>query len=1153
MSETAARVTSDQATTSTQTVTQPAQQLPDEAGREFFDQRPIAQMQRRLQDLANTSPQAHQLRSMQQLANNSPQARQLRSIRHLADNSHNSPQIQRLPVSGKTDDAMKQAPSQRQVQGSDSGASTVRTQVAPASPNRTGLPDELKTGVENLSGMSLDHVKVHYNSSQPAQLQAHAYAQGSDIHLAPGQEQHLPHEAWHVVQQMQGRVQATTQMKQGVPVNDDAGLENEADVMGARALASGAGHHGAAPDTVPTVISGAGGQQVVQGAFIQTVGGLWQDMEAGQYYKEIARDGGKIQLMIFGGQETLNIYFINDQWLGEWEIIQPEIPLKRKFTRFGDEKRKKPSENPKKKLKNEGSYEPSFSSPLHNNETAESLGSGMEDEESVDYQNSSALPEDQDYINNFLHGEQTFSSNFSEQEEKGNPMIDEGKEENDDALSEHHLFEDVGIPIEIEDDIGWSSSSGSYQPELQVPEKQIEDQSDLAVHLGREHGMQFAEESNGKITVEEKGNRVRRDFIRYVGEQTLTEEFFADFESAFDEAVDDVIEENGWQAVAEHGVKEDIFQEGEEANSFDEFDEFSQEMEAMRFSPSINYTEKDEDDNEIIEEENEGISLGDEKYDHRQWEEQQKQQLRIAAAITGRNALRLGESDSPEKNKQIFFHVINTGVYSEKAVYANKKWTEKILPQMKSDGRKMAAGDIFNAWMKQGAVTDEDVPRLNRKLQSLQTQFDLDASHLVHDAEDSKMYAELTASPSIYVPVTTKIVSGQKGSGGGTDKLDAVQYDGQELGPLGQFLKNINKHYMKEEFEAGGSPLPKVNKNDTLLNSGNDSVTETFYRPGSVEAVSTSPRGKGRSGTGESKVGRMGVQEELINTGDLLSKQYEGGHLIGDQIMDPTKFNLYESWNLAPQENEFNAPVYSSVLENGATKAVTKKKEVHVKAEVSYPSDTYEVPVSDLVDRVMDGKTETIGGSGITWHDGIDYIQKNTKNSSLPTKFKFMTRIPGYWHANAKDVSSNLEGSVTGRKEGVQVLTAINASSIYSPTAPERFMFSVFTDGDSSTGTVLPFPVKPKSKPQATYKKAKSVYLYARQKTSVSGGAAASDDMRTMTATEINAVVKNMTRSTAIVKWLKSNPGDHTLKNLTTISGVGAATLKKIISAKWTI
>jgi hypothetical protein len=103
-------------------------------------------------------------------------------------------------------------------------------------PNNTGLPDNLKSGIENMSGYSMDDVKVHYNSDKPAQLNAHAYAQGTDIHVAPGQEQHLPHEAWHVVQQKQGRVQPTMQMKAGVPVNDDAGLENEADVMGAKAL-----------------------------------------------------------------------------------------------------------------------------------------------------------------------------------------------------------------------------------------------------------------------------------------------------------------------------------------------------------------------------------------------------------------------------------------------------------------------------------------------------------------------------------------------------------------------------------------------------------------------------------------------------------------------------------------------------------------------------------------------------------------------------------------------------------------------------------------------------------------------------------------------------------------------------------------------------
>jgi len=110
------------------------------------------------------------------------------------------------------------------------------SQAHASKPNLTGLPDDLKTGVEDLSGYSMDDVKVHYNSSQPAQLNAHAYAQGSDIHIGPGQEKHLPHEAWHVVQQKQGRVKPTKQMKGKVNVNDDEGLEREADQMGAKAI-----------------------------------------------------------------------------------------------------------------------------------------------------------------------------------------------------------------------------------------------------------------------------------------------------------------------------------------------------------------------------------------------------------------------------------------------------------------------------------------------------------------------------------------------------------------------------------------------------------------------------------------------------------------------------------------------------------------------------------------------------------------------------------------------------------------------------------------------------------------------------------------------------------------------------------------------------
>jgi hypothetical protein len=111
----------------------------------------------------------------------------------------------------------------------------LQTNSASAAANKTGLPGNLKSGIESLSGMSMDNVRVHYNSAKPAQLNALAYAQGTDIHVASGQENHLPHEAWHVVQQGQGRVKPTTQLAGGAKVNDDPGLETEADVMGAKA------------------------------------------------------------------------------------------------------------------------------------------------------------------------------------------------------------------------------------------------------------------------------------------------------------------------------------------------------------------------------------------------------------------------------------------------------------------------------------------------------------------------------------------------------------------------------------------------------------------------------------------------------------------------------------------------------------------------------------------------------------------------------------------------------------------------------------------------------------------------------------------------------------------------------------------------------
>lgn len=100
-----------------------------------------------------------------------------------------------------------------------------------------GLPAPLRAGIERLSGVAMDDVRVHYGSSEPARYDALAFARGSTIHLAPGQERHLPHEAWHTVQQKQGRVAPSIEVA-GAPVNDDPSLEREADVMGRRALGS---------------------------------------------------------------------------------------------------------------------------------------------------------------------------------------------------------------------------------------------------------------------------------------------------------------------------------------------------------------------------------------------------------------------------------------------------------------------------------------------------------------------------------------------------------------------------------------------------------------------------------------------------------------------------------------------------------------------------------------------------------------------------------------------------------------------------------------------------------------------------------------------------------------------------------------------------
>lgn len=176
----------------------------------------------------------------------SPAVKHLQALQRAAD-THFAP-VQRVedeeePLQGKAlqrmqeeDEPLQGKALQRAAAEEEDLQMVQRVETSPAS--RGGLPGSLKAGIEGLSGIAMNDVRVHRNSAAPAAVQAHAYAQGRDIHLGPGQEKHLPHEAWHVVQQAQGRVKPTVSVN-GLAVNDSPALEAEADQMGARAASLG--------------------------------------------------------------------------------------------------------------------------------------------------------------------------------------------------------------------------------------------------------------------------------------------------------------------------------------------------------------------------------------------------------------------------------------------------------------------------------------------------------------------------------------------------------------------------------------------------------------------------------------------------------------------------------------------------------------------------------------------------------------------------------------------------------------------------------------------------------------------------------------------------------------------------------------------------
>jgi Domain of unknown function (DUF4157) len=106
--------------------------------------------------------------------------------------------------------------------------------------NQTGIPTPVLRKMEGFLGQEFSNVRVQTNSPSAVEIGAQAYTHGNQLHFAPGKfqpetatgQQLLGHELTHVVQQQQGLVKPTIQLKNGLIINKEASLESEADNYG---------------------------------------------------------------------------------------------------------------------------------------------------------------------------------------------------------------------------------------------------------------------------------------------------------------------------------------------------------------------------------------------------------------------------------------------------------------------------------------------------------------------------------------------------------------------------------------------------------------------------------------------------------------------------------------------------------------------------------------------------------------------------------------------------------------------------------------------------------------------------------------------------------------------------------------------------------
>lgn len=343
--------------------------------------------------------------------------------------------------------------------------------------------------------------------------------------------------------------------------------------------------------------------------------------------------------------------------------------------------------------------------------------------------------------------------------------------------------------------------------------------------------------------------------------------------------------------------------------------------------------------------------------------------------------------------------------------------------------------------------------RMRRLLKRLRVDYKLSKVALEGTKKEPKV--AFYASPATYLPIEQPTAaSGEYRNAPtptvaniGKDYIRATHYDRGLQSPSRQAIDALN-HLQGAPTGQSGETVPEMttdiaNTIFTTAKQGRNLNTDTYERPGKVEARTSQTRSRDRVDENAPVVGHFGQNERLIQGHPVARKFYNGGHLVADKIMDSGRsFNMSNFWNLAPQFRNFNFPEYYYGIEFPVKKMLEQPSTsneanvVDYKVEVRYPSSTYSLKLSELVQNLLHAKR------------GNTYLQKAARALTFDPRLDIgvilSRRIPNYWKATARRIkgTSTFNGG-SGNKAGTRAKpslkftssdSAVDHKTSYNPT-----------------------------------------------------------------------------------------------------------------------